>query len=125
MNDVTRIVTLYAEGRLCFRSRHVSRSTAGWKEASAYLNGATTSAAFTLIELLVVLGIMANLAALILPALGKAKASAQKIACANNLKQLQLAEHLYADDFGGWILGNGDWRPPGASADLPTWSTPR
>lgn len=54
---------------------------------------------FTLIELLVVVAIIAVLAALLLPALSRAKASAQRTACISNLKQVNLALHLYAQDF--------------------------
>ena len=68
-------------------------------------------AAFTLIELLVVIASIGIVAALLLPALSRAKSSAQRTDCINNLRQVSLAVHLYAAD-------NSDTLPsvPGISA---------
>ena len=61
---------------------------------------------FTLIELLVVIAIIAILAALLLPSLSRAKQAAQASGCANNVKQLQVAWLMYADDNAGLLVNN-------------------
>jgi prepilin-type N-terminal cleavage/methylation domain-containing protein/prepilin-type processing-associated H-X9-DG protein len=81
------------------------------------------SRAFTLVELLVTVGVIAILAALVLSALGRAKASAQAITCRSNLKQWGTATLLYVADHNDLLPKNGssggNWTNDGWYIDLP------
>jgi prepilin-type processing-associated H-X9-DG protein/prepilin-type N-terminal cleavage/methylation domain-containing protein len=89
------------------------------------------SCAFTLVELLVVIGIIAMLAAMLLPVLGKTTATAKRADCVSNLRQLGVAMHLYWSDNGGncfnynfGVTNSGQilwfgWLGPGAEGHRP------
>jgi prepilin-type N-terminal cleavage/methylation domain-containing protein/prepilin-type processing-associated H-X9-DG protein len=75
--------------------------------------------AFTLVELLVVIAIIAILAALLLPSLSRAKVQALNIACLNNLRQLQVCWHMYANDHNDTLPPNQSVYDIGTGAPIP------
>jgi prepilin-type N-terminal cleavage/methylation domain-containing protein/prepilin-type processing-associated H-X9-DG protein len=95
IRKMTTLLSTTEEGTMDNQSRRRGLAFSG---LTSGVKARQRAGAFTLIELLVVIAIIAILAAMLLPVLSRAKATAQKSYCINNFKQLQLCYVMYVDD---------------------------
>ncbi len=86
------------------------------------LSGSNLKKRFTLIELLVVIAIISILAAMLLPALNRVKATAKSASCLSNLKQCALSMAIYSESYGGWYVVYYRGSVNGAAAREYTWA---